>query len=198
MSKRKVIGIICIVLSFTILFGTGLSTIVQENKRNKANLEIIQEFNLAKLETKHSNDAEYHPYRISTNKPIDGVLSIPSIDLELPIFTEVTKKNMNQSVCRVPNTGDPGCNNYCVLGHYMRNYGVIFNRLHEVTVGDLVTVTTTAAEYQYTVTDVLLTKGVDYSLFEDIEGKQLITLLTCDYSIKDGRRVVIGELQKIS
>lgn len=191
---RKAIGIICIICGIAIVCGVLGFSYEKKTTIDDANTEIIQEFNLAQSTQSESDDDTYHPYRVSTGKQIDGILRIPKIDLELPIFTKLTKSNMNQSACRVPNTGEPGCNNYCILGHYMRIYGVIFNRLNEVEVGDEITVTTKDTTYTYQVTDIKLTKGVDYSLFKENENEHLITILTCDYSIKDGRRVVIGTL----
>lgn len=137
------------------------------------------------------------PYRISTDSPIDGVLYIDRIDLELPIFSEVTDQNMKQSVCRVTNTGAPGCANYCLLGHKMSRYGVIFNRLHEVDIGDTVRVKTTETEYVYQITDITITSGLDYSIFNDVPGEHRITIFTCDYSVRDGRRILVGVLEEV-
>lgn len=195
MKTRKIIGIICILLGVSVIVGIFAFNTNKKETIEQENLKIIEEFEAAQETTVPNNEGEdeYHPYRVSTGKQIDGILRIEKIDLELPVFTELTTANMNLSVCRVPNTGAPDCNNYCILGHYMRIEGVILNRLNEVEKGDIITMTTTDTFYTYEVSDIIVRKGVDYDLFKDTEEKQ-ITILTCDYSIKDGRRFVIGKL----
>lgn len=196
--KVTIFGIICIVLGIAVVLGVFVANYNKKVEIDDANEQIIEEYNLASVEeqSEDSEDDEYSPYRVYTSKKIDGILEIPKIDLELPIFTKLTTSNLNQSACRVPNTEGPGCNNYCILGHYMRIYGVIFNRLNELEVGDQIIVETKTETYTYEVTDVYLTKGVNYDLFKDPEdeNEHLITILTCDYSIKNGRRTVVGKL----
>ena len=140
----------------------------------------------------------YKPYRTSTNEEVDGILYIPCIDLELPILTNVTDKGLNKTCARVTNTCAPGCNNYCIMGHVMKKYGYVFNRLHEVKIGDTISVKARDYTYNYVVTEIFITEGLDTNILEDVEGKQLITLFCCSYQVNNGRLVVRGELKSIN
>lgn len=139
----------------------------------------------------------YVPYRTSTNEEVDGILYIPSIDVELPILTNVTEKGLKKTCARVTNTNPPGAKNYCIMGHSLRTYGYIFNRLHEVKSGDLIIVKARNYTYTYKVYETFVTKGLDVQIFEDIPGKNVVTLFCCSYDVKNGRLVVRGELTKI-
>lgn len=203
MSKKHKSAFLCIsCLLFAAAFVFAIFAVQKgkEEVQMQQDNEALVEWYLGQEEeesTAPSVSANSSPYRVNTNRKIDGILYIDRIDLQLPIFSEVTDANMKQSVCRVSNTGEPGCNNYCLLGHKMSRYGVIFNRLHEVKTGDTVRVQTKDAEYVYVISDIQITKGLDYSIFEDVPGEKRITVFTCDYSVKNGRRILTGQLQKV-
>ena len=226
MTPKKIIGIICIITAICLLLIPNILYMVDTHKNNEAKDELLSEIENLLDETlppettttttppeTDINDvptieettppettptkAPYKPYRTSTNEEVDGILYIPSIDLELPILTNVTEKGLNKTCARVTNTGAPGCNNYCIMGHVMKNYGYIFNRLHEVRKGDIITVKARNYTYNYRVTEIFVTEGLDMNILEDVEGKQIVTVFCCSYQVKNGRLVVRGELETI-
>ena len=226
MTPKKIIGIICIIAAICLLLTPNILYMVDTHKNNEAKDELLSEIENLLDETlppettttttppeTDTNDvptieettppettptkAPYKPYRTSTNEEVDGILYIPSIDLELPILTNVTEKGLNKTCARVTNTGAPGCNNYCIMGHVMKNYGYIFNRLHEVRKGDIITVKARNYTYNYRVTETFVTEGLDMNILEDVEGKQIVTVFCCSYQVNNGRLVVRGELETI-
>jgi len=224
MTPKKIIGIICIIVAICLLVGPYAISMIDIHKNNEAKDELLNEveslFNETTppettVETTSPPETEsdipdettpeettptetpYRPYRTSTNEEVDGVLYIPAIDLELPILTNVTEKGLNKTCARVTNTGAPGCNNYCIMGHVMKNYGYIFNRLHEVKKGDIITVKARNYTYNYRVTEIFVTEGLDMNILEDVEGKQIVTIFCCSYQVNNGRLVVRGELETI-
>ena len=83
---------------------------------------------------------------------MEGVLSIDKIDLKLPILTDATMDNMKISVASIANTGKAGAiGNYAIAGHRNLTYGKNFNRLDEVTPGDLIGVDTGSKKFVYRV-----------------------------------------------
>ena len=148
--------------------------------------------------TKPQEPEPYKPYRTSTNEEVDGILSIPAIDLELPILTNVTKKGLNKTCARVTNTDPPGSKNYCLMGHTMKKYGYVFNRLNELKNGDTIIVKARNYTYTYQVTEVFVTQGLDMQILENIKGRQVITMFCCEYSMENARLVVRGDIVKIT
>lgn len=224
MTPKKIIGIICIIAALCLLVIPPSLQLLDIEKNNAQKDELLEEIedlldettppdtttpNTTTPSTDTTTDATippetqpeepkpYKPYRTSTNEEVDGILYIPSIDLELPILTNVTEKGLNKTCARVTNTGAPGCNNYCIMGHVMKNYGYIFNRLHEVRKGDKITVKARDYTYNYVVTETFVTKGLDMNILEDVVGKQVITVFCCSYQVNNGRLVVRGELESI-
>ena len=221
MKPKKIIGIICIILSLCLFIIPPIIKHVEYQKQEAEKDALLNEIeNLLKnTETTESNEPTtvpeetlppsttqnptettppvYKPYRTSTNEEVDGILKIPAIDLELPILTNVTEKGLNKTCARVTNTNPPGCNNYCIMGHTMDAYGKIFNRLKEVKKGDIVTVIAKDCTYNYKIYETFKTKGLDMNILEDVKDKQIITLFCCSYHVKNGRLVVRGELTSI-
>ena len=139
----------------------------------------------------------YEPYKVTTNKEIDGILRIKAIDLELPVFTHMNESDLKISCSRVPNTPPPGEGNYCVMGHTTPRHGVIFNRLYELKHGDEILMHINGGEVlEYIVTEKFITKGLDVQIFEQEDNKQMITLLCCSESVKNGRLVIKGKMTK--
>lgn len=225
MTPKKIIGILCIVVAICLLLIPNIVYMIDTHKNNEAKDELLSEIENLLDETippettdttipETSIDSTmppeettpeettptktpYKPYRTSTNEEVDGILYIPSIDLELPILTNVTEKGLNKTCARVTNTGAPGCNNYCIMGHVMKNYGYIFNRLHEVKKGDTIIVKARNYTYNYRVYETFVTEGLDMNILEDIDGKQIVTIFCCSYQVNNGRLVVRGELESI-
>ncbi len=225
MTPKKIIGILCIIVAICLLLIPNIIYMIDTHKNNEAKDELLSEIENLLDETippettdttipetsidstmppeettpEETTPAEtpYKPYRTSTNEEVDGILYIPSIDLELPILTNVTEKGLNKTCARVTNTGAPGCNNYCIMGHVMKNYGYIFNRLHEVKKGDTIIVKARNYTYNYRVYETFVTEGLDMNILEDIDGKQIITIFCCSYQVNNGRLVVRGELESI-
>ena len=220
MKIKKIIGIICIILSICLFVIPPIVKHIKYQKQEAEKNALLSEIetltnnsdNISETEpseTEGENTTEttpstestsptYQPYRTSTNEEVDGILKISSINLELPILTNVTEKGLNKTCARVTNTNPPGCNNYCIMGHTMDAYGKVFNRLKEVKKGDIVTIVARDYTYNYEIYETFKTKGLDMNILEDIEGKQIITLFCCSYHVKNGRLVVRGELTSIT
>jgi len=130
----------------------------------------------------------------------EGIITIEKIALRVPILSEYTVANLNISVCSVMKAnkmGAPG--NYVLAGHYSRVYGRHFNRLRELSAGDVIIIENKTDEYRYIVSDVFTVTEADNWVMKNEGDKKLITLITCDYRTDPiGRLIVKGELFEIS
>lgn len=133
---------------------------------------------------------------LDLSKEMEGLLKIPSIRLEVPILTGITERNLDLAVASIEKTGRPGQpGNYGVAGHRSRYYGKLFNRLDEVVPGDRITVETKDGVYHYTVAETMVIEAEETGVLLSDGQKKQITLVTCDYSTKPYRRLIVkGDL----
>ena len=122
---------------------------------------------------------------------IFGVLSIPAIDLEMPIYLGATEQHMAAGAAHLSQTSLPigGMDTNCVIaGHRGYNGASYFRNLDKLHVGDLVTVTNLWETLRYRVCEIRI---IDPSDVEEIliqPGRELLTLLTCHPYASGGRQ----------
>lgn len=110
-----------------------------------------------------------------------GILTIDSIDLELPVIEGVSSAQLKISVGHVPQTAAVGSTgNAVIAGHRSYTYGEHFNRLGEVAVGDEIHyLSITGEEMTFVVTEILEIVPGDQSAFDQPEDTAQLTLYTC-------------------
>lgn len=125
-----------------------------------------------------------------------GVLSIPSLDLELPVLNHWSDELLKEAPCRY--SGTFLNDSMIVAGH---NYRRHFSGIKNMRPGDAVRFTdVNGTVYKYTVEDLEKIPGTDAEGME--EGDWDLTLFTCTYGgrdrmavrcIRDDRQSVSGE-----
>ncbi len=112
-----------------------------------------------------------------------GVLSIPEIEVELPIIGQWSTKLLKVSICRYQG-GDPNTpGNLVVIGHNYKN-GSHFGRLKNLEEGDELFLTDMAGvQKRYVVYEMVTVAPDDFSALEPYRGECGLTLMTC---YKDG------------
>ena len=129
-----------------------------------------------------------------------GTIQIPSIELHIPLLNQAGVIDLRYGAGMLSGTANPGtAGNMVILGHNMRARGSIFNRLHEVQMGDEIRVTLLdKMTYTYIVDEIVSPLEPenlpDYIGIDSGSGKQ-ITLVTCTNENGSHRRLVIGHLQ---
>lgn len=104
-----------------------------------------------------------------------GYLTIPSLDMEMPIMSDWSREKLRIASCRY--AGSVGGNDLVLMGH---NYDSGFGQLFQINVGDAVyfrDVNGTVTAYQVVAKDVLAASAVE----EMISGEYDLTLFTCTY-----------------
>lgn len=129
---------------------------------------------------------------------VDGILNIEKIDFFGPILKEITEYNLNIGVTKIEEKQIIGqIGNYSIAGHRSRRYGRHFNRLGELEKGDEIEIITEEDKYTYIVYDKMVVKSEDTWVLESNNKDKLITLVTCDYSMKPtGRLIIKGKMKE--
>ena len=111
-----------------------------------------------------------------------GVITIPRLQLEMPIYLGATYKHMADGAAHLSQTSLPigGENTNCVIaGHRGWGGASYFRYITELEAGDEVIITNLWGELRYTVVE---TKIIDPNDVEKIliqQDRELLTLLTC-------------------
>lgn len=120
-----------------------------------------------------------------------GVLSIPKLNLQMPIYMGATKENMAAGAAVMGQTSLPigGSDTNCVLaGHRGWNGAAYFLYINQLEPGDTVTVTNLweTLNYQVKETRIIDPNDVEATLIQP--GHELLTLLTCHPPASGGKQ----------
>ena len=126
-----------------------------------------------------------------------GTISIPKINVNLPIYHGVEEEVLVNGVGHLPESSLPvgGENTHCLLtGHRGLPNAKLFTRLDEMEIGDLFFVTVCGEKLAYQVSEIEIIHP------EDVEGlgiqmeRDLVSMITCTpYGLNTKRLVVTGE-----
>ncbi len=125
-----------------------------------------------------------------------GLLEIPKINARLMISEGLGNTALRYGVGHYSESARPGqAGNCAILGHHMKAYGSIFNRLEEVSAGDKIYITDTAGnKYTYVVydTEVMWADDMVERLSIDRSDSAMLTLVTCCYTSEGKKRFVVS------
>lgn len=120
-----------------------------------------------------------------------GVISIPSLEVELPLYLGATYQHMADGAAHLSQTSLPigGNNTNCVIaGHRGWGGASYFRYITELQPGDEVIITNLWGIMTYTVTDTQIIAPNDVEQILIQEGKDMITLLTCHPYASGGKQ----------
>ena len=131
-----------------------------------------------------------------------GVFQIDSVDIYLPLLDDAGTVPLRYGAGMLSGTAMPGQEgNFVVLGHRMKTYGLLFNRLGEVVLNDEIVITMLdGTVYTYVVDNIIPALDPaelsDYIGIDSGTGKQ-ITLVTCTPTgVGSHRIIIIGHLRE--
>ena len=119
------------------------------------------------------------------------LLRIPKISLEEAVREGDSTDVLSSALChleRTPYPGKPG--NCCISGHRNYVFGKYFNRLDEVSVGDIVELETMENTYRYQVYETLVVEPDNVKVLDSTSGKTL-TLVTCTPLFVGTHRLIV-------
>ena len=132
-----------------------------------------------------------------------GVISIPAMELEMPIFLGATEQHMADGAAHLSQTSLPigGENTNCVIaGHRGYNGASYFRYIDKLKVGDMVSITNLWETLTYRVCEIKIIDPHDVTEILIQPGRELLTLLTCHPYASGGKQryVVFCELVESS
>lgn len=131
-------------------------------------------------------------YGIDNN--VIGYISIPKINIEVPILLGANTANMKKGAVHLTETSYPigGANTNSVIAAH-RGYGkaTLFRHIDKIGVGDKIYIRNFKEELTYEVYETKIINPDDISELEIQEGQDIITLITCHpYRVNTQRYIV--------
>ena len=125
------------------------------------------------------------------DEEVFGVITIPALDLEMPLYLGATSAHMAKGAAHLSQTSLPvgGMNTNCVIaGHRGYSGAAFFRYVPELKPGDEVIITNLWETMTYVVTEtkIIMPNEVDQILIQ--EGREMITLLTCHPYASGGKQ----------
>lgn len=132
-------------------------------------------------------------------KSIIGQISIPELDIDLPLLKGITNANLAVGAATMRPDQKMGEGNYPVSGHYMKNKDLLFGSLMDIEIENTVYITDKNTVYEYKIYDTVVVEDTAMYMLENSEsekvGKPIISLMTCYFSSKTGKRFfALGKL----
>lgn len=129
-----------------------------------------------------------------------GVISIPAMELEMPIFLGATEQHMADGAAHLSQTSLPigGENTNCVIaGHRGYNGASYFRYIDKLKVGDLVSVTNLWERLTYRVCEIKIIDPHDVTEILIQPGRELLTLLTCHPYASGGKQRYVVYCERV-
>lgn len=129
-----------------------------------------------------------------------GVISIPAMELEMPIFLGATEQHMAAGAAHLSQTSLPigGENTNCVVaGHRGYNGASYFRYIDKLNVGDLVSVTNLWETLTYRVCEIKIIDPHDVTEILIQPGRELLTLLTCHPYASGGKQRYVVYCERV-
>lgn len=125
----------------------------------------------------------------------EGILRIPSIDLELPVFDNSAEPALTRGAGWIEGTAPLGVDGNIGIAAHRDGY---FRALKDVSKGDEVIVETLWGTDRYRIVDVIIVDPSDVHVLHD-DGRSLVTLVTCYpfYHVGNAPQRYIVQAQKL-
>lgn len=129
-----------------------------------------------------------------------GVISIPVMELEMPIFLGATEQHMADGAAHLSQTSLPigGENTNCIIaGHRGYNGASYFRYIDKLNVGDAVYITNLWERLTYQVCEIKIIDPHDVTEILIQPGRELLTLLTCHPYASGGRQRYVVYCERV-
>ena len=129
-----------------------------------------------------------------------GVISIPAMELEMPIFLGATEQHMADGAAHLSQTSLPigGENTNCIIaGHRGYNGASYFRYIDKLNVGDAVYITNLWGRLTYQVCEIKIIAPHDVTEILIQPGRELLTLLTCHPYASGGRQRYVVYCERV-
>lgn len=174
---------------------TNMTQIGPEVKYAKI-FEAAQEYN-KKFTTTGDNSDYMHQLRMLESSGLMGRITIPVINVDLPIYHTSTDEVLRKGAGHMPETTLPvggKATHAAITAHRGLAESVLFTNLDKVKKGDRFYIEVSGQTLAYEVNDVRIVKPDETKWLQIDPDKDLVTLVTCDpLGINTDRMLVTGE-----
>ena len=110
-----------------------------------------------------------------------GVLKIDDIDIQEPIFQDVTEINLINGVATAQEPSTLDAQNVVIAGHSIQGVGIRFNNLNKIKMGTKVQIISKDKLRTYEVSRIYDVMPTQVEILDQHEGKdKILTMFTCD------------------
>ena len=110
-----------------------------------------------------------------------GVLKIDDIDIQEPIFQDVTDINLINGVATAQEPSTLDAQNVVIAGHSVQGVGIRFNNLNKIKMGTKVQIISKDKLRTYEVSRIYDVMPTQVEILDQHEGKdKILTMFTCD------------------
>lgn len=140
-----------------------------------------------------STEAVMKAQLASAPKNAIGGIAVPSVKLNLAIFKGVSGYTLLYGAATLREDQKMGVGNYALASHNMIDESLLFAPLHHVKNGATIYLTDLTNIYSYKIDSIDMVAPTHTELIQDVPGKTIVTLVTCDAEGKN-RLIVQGSL----
>lgn len=192
---KKWIGNLFIVIGLALLIGLAFG---MKNVQDQQN-ELVKAFATVKTEAsigegkQHKSSALQPSEAMKMRDGMEGVLSVPAIDLTAPVLEGASPENLNRALGSISGLDEPGEMNgsYAIAGHQSHVFGKFFNRLDELQKGDVFQFETEKETLSFKVFTTHIVKPEEVSVLKQQSGIALLSLVTCYPENSNAYRLVV-------
>lgn len=209
---KKWISSVLIIAGIVLIAVQFLPDILIKN-RTKKSIEIVDEITVEQIEENNKKEGVYDYSVIQDVDPasaisgtyqfqdenVIGQLIIKDLGIDLPILKGVTEPNMLAGAATMMPDIKMGEGNYPLASHYRKDPKLLFGNLLNAEEGMQVRITDKVNVYEYVIYETVLVPETAIYMIEEEQaeerGKPIISLMTCYYTSKNGKRFfALGEL----
>lgn len=208
---KRILSTLLIIIGILLIFSPFFSKRIVQARVNSTQ-EVVEEVTHEEIEENLKEESIYDFSAIKdvgivstitgninfNNKNVIGQIAIDDLDINLPILKGLTNSNLMAGAATMVEGIKMGEGNYSLAGHYMKD-NVLFGNLLNIELGSLVKITDKNTIYEYEIYDIQVVDDTAFYMLEQNRakkrGKPIISLMTCYYTSKNGRRFfALGEL----
>ncbi|PEF45154.1 class A sortase [Bacillus cereus] len=127
--------------------------------------------------------------------PVTATIKVPSVGINLPVIEGVSNSAMSVGAGTLKPNQEIGKGNYAMASHHMNNPKLLFSPLERVKNGASIYLSNGKETYKYVVVEKRIIDAREVEVIEEKEGKNMVTLITCNTNGKK-RLLVVGELRE--
>ena len=210
MRKGRIIGFVCIIIGAAVAVSPLVIQLIYQNNFSHIITDYIagidgdssgdfakaDEYNRL-ISNGEGTDVNYYDALSFGDEGMIGYISVPKVNIELPIYHGTSDSVLAKGVGHMKNTSLPvgGKSTHAVLvGHTGLSYEM-FDRLSELVKGDKFTINVQNRRLTYKVDRIVKCLPSDTKYTEIIPAKDYVTLVTCvsDGGLNARRLLVRGE-----